>query len=127
MSEVEIWGCTDERTNKRKDQDIEALVRELGLKNRKVPSCSSGLEQTLLTQFLYFQGNEKKIIIFSTVRSKGYGLGFLKDKERFNVAITRAKEVLIVIGDPQVLMQDKNWRELIRYSQKQNSYFKYTV
>ena len=50
-------------------------------------------------------------------------MGFLKDYQRFNVAITRAKELLLVIGDPQLLMKDKNWRELINHTQKQKSYF----
>jgi superfamily I DNA and/or RNA helicase len=45
-----------------------------------------------------FQGNERKVIILSTVRSKGEGMGFLEDYQRFNVAITRAKELLLVIG-----------------------------
>ena len=70
-----------------------------------------------------FQGNERKVIILSTVRSKGEGLGFLKDYQRFNVAITRAKELLLVIGDPQVLMKNENWRELIFHSRKLKSYF----
>ena len=70
-----------------------------------------------------FQGNERKVIILSTVRSKGEGMGFLKDYQRFNVAITRAKELLLVMGDPQVLMKNKNWRELIYHTKKQKSYF----
>ena len=70
-----------------------------------------------------FQGNERKVIILSTVRSKGEGIGFLKDYQRFNVAITRAKELLLVIGDPQVLMENKNWRQLIFHTRKQKSYF----
>ena len=70
-----------------------------------------------------FQGNERKVIILSTVRSNGEGMGFLKDYQRFNVAITRAKELLLVMGDPQVLMKNKNWRELIYHTKKQKSYF----
>lgn len=44
-----------------------------------------------------FQGREKDIVMFSTVRS-GDKIGFLKDYRRMNVALTRAKHLLIVFG-----------------------------
>lgn len=70
-----------------------------------------------------FQGQEKKIIIISTVRSSTEHvrldyrtkLGFLKNPKRFNVAITRAKALLIVVGNPLILMEDREWREFILY------------
>jgi hypothetical protein len=47
-----------------------------------------------------FQGREKEVIIISTVRSNSKReIGFLKDTRRMNVAITRAKKLLCVIGD----------------------------
>jgi superfamily I DNA and/or RNA helicase len=47
-----------------------------------------------------FQGQEKENIIISLVRSNDDGdIGFLKDYRRMNVAITRAKDQLFVIGD----------------------------
>ena len=73
-----------------------------------------------------FQGNERRVIILSTVKS-GYGrkdLGFLTDYQRMNVAVTRAKELLIVIGNPVLLKKDENWRELINLTKNHNSYFK---
>jgi serine/threonine protein kinase len=46
-----------------------------------------------------FQGREADIIIFSVTRSDDRGLGFLKEMERINVALSRGKEYLAIIGD----------------------------
>ena len=62
-----------------------------------------------------FQGQERKVIILTTVRSNPDYLqqdqvakiGFLKNRKRFNVAITRAQALLIVIGNPEILYQVK--------------------
>lgn len=46
-----------------------------------------------------FQGREADIAIFTVTRSDNRGLGFLKEMERINVALSRGKEYLIIIGD----------------------------
>jgi len=48
-----------------------------------------------------FQGREADILIFSVTRSDVRGLGFLKEMERINVALSRGKEHLIIVGDHQ--------------------------
>lgn len=60
-----------------------------------------------------FQGQEREIIIISTVRStvkhndfdRVHNLGFLSNPRRFNVAITRAKTLLIIVGNPHIITQ----------------------
>lgn len=71
-----------------------------------------------------FQGQEYLVIIISTVRSSEipyeedtrYILGFLSNPKRFNVAITRPKALLIVVGNPHVLVKDPCFSALLEYS-----------
>jgi superfamily I DNA and/or RNA helicase len=46
-----------------------------------------------------FQGREADIAIFSITRSEGSRLGFLREMERINVALSRGKELLVIVGD----------------------------
>jgi helicase MOV-10 len=78
-----------------------------------------------------FQGQERRCIVISTVRSendllehdKKYNLGFVANEKRFNVAVTRAKALLVVVGNPRVLQTDKkNWLPLLRYCRDNDSW-----
>ncbi|MBS1760535.1 MAG: Flp pilus assembly complex ATPase component TadA [Bacteroidetes bacterium] len=70
-----------------------------------------------------FQGQEMENIIVSLVRSNEDGdIGFLKDYRRMNVAITRAKENLIVIGDSATIGIDKFYNEFLSYVEKNGNY-----
>ncbi|KAF6757614.1 RNA helicase [Ephemerocybe angulata] len=70
-----------------------------------------------------FQGQERKVIIISTVRSSKefvtydlkHTLGFVANPRRFNVSITRAKALLIIVGNPHVLGLDPLWRSFLNY------------
>ena len=68
-----------------------------------------------------YQGREKEIIVFSCVRSNSEGnVGFLSDPRRLNVALTRAKRGLIVIGDPSTLKFDENWEGWLGHVRERN-------
>jgi ATP-dependent RNA/DNA helicase IGHMBP2 len=70
-----------------------------------------------------FQGQEKETIIVSLVRSNDDGvIGFLKDYRRMNVAITRAKNKLYVIGDSATIGADNFYNAFLLYVEKYGIY-----
>ena len=63
-----------------------------------------------------FQGREKEVIILSLVRSNEEGrIGFLRDLRRLNVAITRARRKLYMVGDSTTLASEPTYRDLLKY------------
>jgi senataxin len=61
-----------------------------------------------------FQGGEKDIIIISTVRT-GKNIGFLKDRQRTNVALTRARFCLWIVGHGPTLVETKSvWKNIVK-------------
>jgi AAA domain len=60
----------------------------------------------------------RQIAIISTVLSSRHRLekegrlGFLGDPKRFNVALTRAQALVIVVGSPELLLRERYWREV---------------
>ncbi len=70
-----------------------------------------------------FQGQEKEIILLSLVRSNDESeIGFLKDYRRMNVAITRAKEQLYVIGDSATIGGDPFYLAFLTYVEQYGQY-----
>jgi ATP-dependent RNA/DNA helicase IGHMBP2 len=70
-----------------------------------------------------FQGQERDIVYISMTRSNSDSrIGFLADIRRMNVAMTRARRKLVVIGDSGTLSQSKFYADFIAYSEDQNAY-----
>ncbi|XP_029419843.1 helicase MOV-10 isoform X4 [Nannospalax galili] len=77
-----------------------------------------------------FQGQERSVILISTVRSSqsfvqldlDFNLGFLKNPKRFNVAVTRAKALLIVVGNPLLLGHDPDWKTFLEFCKENGGY-----
>ena len=68
-----------------------------------------------------FQGQERDVIIISLVRANEDGqIGFLSDLRRMNVAITRARMKLIILGDASTLTKHSFYKNLYTYIEKNN-------
>ncbi|XP_017761861.1 PREDICTED: probable RNA helicase armi [Eufriesea mexicana] len=97
---------------------IRELLMELNVELPKVSSVEG------------FQGQERNIIIISVVRSSNnfvnedikHSLGFVACPRRLNVAITRARALVIILGNPRLLVQDPYWRSVLIYCINQESY-----
>ena len=70
-----------------------------------------------------FQGREKEAVVMCTVRSNSTGeVGFLSDARRMNVALTRARRKLIVIGDSATLGADDFFKALLEWFEANDAY-----
>jgi len=70
-----------------------------------------------------FQGQERDIIYISLVRSNSNGkIGFLSDIRRMNVAMTRAKKKLVVIGDSATICQNSFYASFVDYCNEIGAY-----
>ncbi|MDY0907327.1 AAA domain-containing protein [Pedobacter sp. CFBP9032] len=70
-----------------------------------------------------FQGQERDVVFISLTRSNMDGnIGFLADTRRMNVAMTRAKKKLVVIGDSSTLSKAKFYADFINYAETLNYY-----
>ena len=70
-----------------------------------------------------FQGQERDVILISLVRSNDEGqIGFLKDLRRMNVAMTRARMKLIILGNKETMTKHPFYKKLWEYVEAINNY-----
>jgi helicase MOV-10 len=107
-----------------KHPDLKPLLRNIGIitpYRKQVAKLKDACEEYKATLDIeigtveQFQGKEKVVIILSTVRSHMDSVGFLDSEKRFNVAMTRAKCLLITVGNPETLSKDSNWTKLVEF------------
>ncbi|NXA05303.1 SDE3 helicase, partial [Sapayoa aenigma] len=110
-------------------EKIRTAITKVDSVLRKLPDIS----QLKVGSVEEFQGQERRVILISTVRScstylqfdETFRLGFLKNPKRLNVALTRAKALLIVVGNPAVLSKDNHWHRFLRYCKEEGGYTGY--
>ncbi len=89
----------------------------------RVPELAPFAHRITVNTVDSFQGQERDIIYISMTRSNSEGeIGFLSDIRRMNVAMTRAKMKLIVIGDSATLAQFKFYEKFVSYAQSIDGY-----
>lgn len=70
-----------------------------------------------------FQGREKEAIVISMVRSNAkHEVGFLNDRRRMNVAVTRARRQCCIICDTETVSSDKFLKRLVEYFEEHAEY-----
>jgi superfamily I DNA and/or RNA helicase len=96
---------------------------ELVFESYEFPNLRSFSELLTIDSIDGFQGQERDIIVISLVRSNAKGeIGFLADTRRMNVALTRAKRKLIVVGDSATLSIHSFYNSFFDYIDANNSY-----
>ncbi|KAM8975149.1 helicase MOV-10 [Pelodytes ibericus] len=112
-------------------KQVEKIRKAIDLTNRNVPD----IKELKVGSVEEFQGQERRVILISTVRSsedyvnfdEDFSLGFLKNPKRLNVAITRAKALLILVGNPIILSKDPNWLQFLKYCRDNGGYTGYNI
>lgn len=100
-------------------QQIELLKEHL----RQTPVLQPYLEKITVNTIDSFQGQERDIVYISMTRSNADNkIGFLSEIRRMNVAMTRAKKKLVVIGDSATLSQLSFYANFIKYATERNAW-----
>jgi hypothetical protein len=84
---------------------ITTYADQRDLLRRRLSHINKGVRTVMIDTVDSFEGRECDIVIVSMVRSNGYGeIGFLKKEQRINVALSRARRLLIMVGDTSTLL-----------------------
>ncbi|KAI6196000.1 hypothetical protein M3Y94_01056800 [Aphelenchoides besseyi] len=86
-------------------------------------SSIRGKEKITIDSVERFQGSERKVIIISTTRTNQ--LGFVACDRRLNTSITRAMNLLIVIGDEYSLSRHESWKRFLDYCVENQSFVRW--
>jgi ATP-dependent RNA/DNA helicase IGHMBP2 len=99
---------------------LRKVFRDAGIHERENgPGAESRRGSLRIMTVDQAQGSEADVVILSLVRSNGRGeIGFASNKNRLNVAVSRARERLVVIGDSWTMSTDPRWAELAGVSQQ---------
>ena len=100
-------------------------VRTITRLARKFPTdVEDSLRNAFIKTVDSFQGQERDVIIFSCVRarrkdgSRNSSIGFVADVRRLNVALTRAKQALYIIGCSDVLRSNDAWKACVENAEE---------
>ena len=98
-------------------QDV-AVISPYDAQVQKIRQLLADLPDLEIDTVDGFQGREKEAVVVSLVRSNPEGdLGFVADIRRVNVAITRARKKLIVIGDRATVARHPFYAGFVRYAE----------
>lgn len=87
------------------------------------PELQPYLHKITINTIDSFQGQERDIIYISMTRSNTDGnIGFLTDTRRMNVAMTRARKKLVVVGDSATLCEFRFYADFIAHAEKNDAY-----
>jgi superfamily I DNA and/or RNA helicase len=99
------------------------LIRRLVLESYDFPNLRSLGDLITIDTVDGFQGQERDLMLISLTRSNDQGvIGFLSEERRMNVALTRAKRKLVIIGDSGTLAAHSFFDSLLGYVEGKGGY-----
>jgi helicase MOV-10 len=103
-----------------KEKDI-GIIAPYKFQAEKIRSRLKNNPEVALETVERFQGSERRVIIISTVRTSG-DLRFVTDNLRINTSITRAKHLLIIVGNEACLKTNSTWQKIINFCADSRSF-----